>query len=115
VAYAASRLGVKAVIVMPSDAPKAKLEGTRRWGAEVIIVGPASAERVARAEALTAEHGYVPVPPYDAWPIIAGTGTISAEILEDAPQVGAVFAHLSGGGLMAGVAATIKAMRPEVR
>jgi threonine dehydratase len=115
VSYAAAKLGVKAVIVMPSDAPTSKLEGTRRWGAEVIIVGPASAERTRKAEELAAEHGYTAVPPYDAWPIIAGTGTIALEILEDQPDVEAVFAPLSGGGLMGGLAATLKALKPSIK
>jgi threonine dehydratase len=114
VAYAAAKLGLKAVIVMPCDAPRIKLEATRRWGAEIVVVGAASAERSAMAETLAAKHGYIPVPPYDAWTIIAATGVIALEILSDAPDTARVFAPLSGGGLMAGLAATLKALRPQI-
>src|SRR3954467_13399338 len=64
VAYAARALGVKAVIVMPDNAPKVKVDSTRAMGAEIVFVGPASSERKERAEALAGEHGYVVVPPY---------------------------------------------------
>lgn len=115
VAYAAHRLGVGAVIVMPSNAPKAKLEGTRRWGAKVVLVGPASAERAARARALVAEHGYMLIPPYDAVPIMQGTGTIGLEILDAAAEVDTVYAPVSGGGLLGGLAAAVKQLNPAVR
>jgi threonine dehydratase len=114
VSYAASRLGVKAVIVMPDNAPRAKLEGTRRWGAEVVIVGPASAERAERARALQAEHGYFLIPPFDAMAIMQGTGTIGLEILQ-ATDVSTVYAPVSGGGLLGGVAAAVKQTKPGVR
>ena len=115
VSYAAHRLGVEAVIVMPSNAPKAKLEGTRRWGAKVVLVGPASAERAARARALAAEHGYRVIPPYDAAAIMQGTGTIGLEILDAAADVDTVYAPVSGGGLLGGLAAAVKQLNPGVR
>src|SRR6202453_814617 len=74
VAYAARALGVKAVIVMPDNAPKVKVQATRALGAEIVTVGPGSEERRLRAEALAAEHGYVIVPPYNDEKIIAGQG-----------------------------------------
>lgn len=115
VAYAARALGTRAVIVMPKGAPRVKLEATAALGAEVVTVGADSAERARRAEELAAEHGYVPVPPYDDETLIAGQGTIGPEILEDLPGVETVLVPVSGGGLISGVAAAIKLSRPEVR
>jgi threonine dehydratase len=114
VAYAARALGVKAVIVMPSNAPAIKREATAKLGADIVEVGPASDERKAKAEELAAQHGYVIVPPYNDEKIIAGQGTIGLEILEDLPEVETVFAPVGGGGLISGVAAAIKMTKPEV-
>jgi threonine dehydratase len=114
VAYAARALNVKAVIVMPNNAPAIKREATAKLGAEIILVGPGSDERKSKAEELAAQHGYIIVPPYNDEKIIAGQGTIGLEILEDLPQVEAVFAPVGGGGLISGVAAAIKLTRPEV-
>jgi threonine dehydratase len=115
VAYAARALGTRAVIVMPRDAPRVKLEATAVLGAEVVPVGSDSGERVRRAGELAAEHGYVPVPPYDDEVLIAGQGTIGPEILEDLPEVETVLVPVSGGGLISGIAAAIKLSRPDVR
>ena len=115
VAYAASALGVRAVIVMPRGAPRVKTDATAAFGAEILFVGDDSAERVRRAEELAAEHGYVPVPPYDDETLIAGQGTVGLEILEDLPDVETVLVPVSGGGLISGVAAAIKQSRPEAR
>ncbi|HEX4182072.1 MAG TPA: threonine/serine dehydratase [Caulobacteraceae bacterium] len=115
VAYAAHVLGVRAVVVMPSNAPAAKLDATRGWGAEVVIVGPASAERAAKADALAASDGLTLVPPFNALEIIAGTGTIALEILRDRPLVERVAVPVSGGGLVSGVAAGLKLSNPAIR
>ena len=115
VAYAARSLGVRAVIVMPRGAARVKLDATTAFGAEVVLVGDDSAERVLGAEELAAEHGYVPVPPYDDETLIAGQGTVGLEILEDLPDVETVLVPVSGGGLISGVAAALKLSRPEVR
>ncbi len=115
VAYAARSLGVRAVIVMPRGAARVKLDATAAFGAEIVLVGYDSAERVRRAEELAAEHGYVPVPPYDDETLIAGQGTVGLEILEDLPDVETVLVPVSGGGLISGVAAALKLNRPEVR
>ncbi len=115
VAYAARALKTKAVIVMPNNAPPIKLEATAKLGAEIVIVGPGSAERQLKAEQLAAEHGYVIVPPYNDEKIIAGQGTIGLEILEDLPDVEAVFAPVGGGGLISGVATAIKLTNPAVK
>jgi threonine dehydratase len=115
VAYAARALGVKAVIVMPNNAPAIKREATAALGAEIVLVGPGSAERQLKAEDLAAQRGYVVVPPYNDEKIIAGQGTIGLEILEDLPEVEAVFSPVGGGGLISGVAAAIKMTKPEVQ
>jgi threonine dehydratase len=115
VAYAARALGLKAVIVMPRDAPKNKIAATAVLGAEVITVGPGSEERRIRAEELAAEHGYAIVPPYNDEKIIAGQGTVGLEILEDMPDVGTVLVPVGGGGLISGVAAAIKLSNRRVK
>ncbi len=115
VAYAARALGVRAIIVMPSNAPKNKLDATAALGAEIVIVGPGSEERRLRAEALAAAHGYVIVPPYNDEKIIAGQGTVGLEILEDLPNVETVIVPVGGGGLISGVAAAIKLTNPKIK
>jgi threonine dehydratase len=115
VAYAARSLGVRAVIVMPRGAARVKLDATAAFGAEIVLVGDDSAERVRRAAELAAEHGYVPVPPYDDETLIAGQGTVGLEILEDLPAVEAVLVPVSGGGLISGVAAALKLSRSDIR
>src|SRR5271165_749728 len=108
VAYAARALGVKAVIVMPRNAPKIKMDSTAALGAEIVIVGPASAERMQKAEELAQEHGYSIVPPYNDELIIAGQGTAGLEILEDCPDVELVLMPVGGGGLVSGIASALK-------
>ena len=115
VAYAARAMGVKAVIVMPGNAPAVKREATIALGAEIILVGPASSERQAKAEELAAQNGYVVVPPYNDEKIIAGQGTMGIEILEDLPSVETVIAPVGGGGMISGIAAAIKLSRPAVK
>jgi threonine dehydratase len=115
VAYAARALGTKAVIVMPSNAPQVKVRATQALGAEIVTVGPASAERKARAEELAAAFGYVVIQPYDDRDIIAGQGSCGLEIVADWPEVELVLAPVGGGGLLSGVAAAVKLTRPGVR
>jgi threonine dehydratase len=108
VAYAARALGVKSVIVMPRNAPKIKIESTAALGAEIVTVGPASSDRLKKAEELAREHGYAIVPPYNDEHIIAGQGTVGLEILKDCPDVDLVLVPIGGGGLISGVSAAIK-------
>jgi len=108
VAYAARALGVKAVIVMPRNAPKLKVDSTAALGAEIVTVGPASTERLQKAEELARQHGYVIVPPYNDEQIIAGQGTAGLEILEDCPDVDLVLVPSGGGGLISGISAALK-------
>jgi threonine dehydratase len=100
---------------MPNNAPAIKREATAKLGAEIVLVGPGSEERKIKAEELAAQHGYVIVPPYNDDKIIAGQGTIGLEILEDMPEVEAVFAPVGGGGLISGVAAAIKLTNPKIK
>jgi threonine dehydratase len=115
VAYAARKLGVRATIVMPGSASKAKLERTAALGAEILRVGASSEERRTKAEELAAERGYALVPPYNDEALIAGQGTVGLEILEDLPDVGTVLVPVGGGGLISGVATALKLGRPGVR
>ncbi|HEU4981523.1 MAG TPA: threonine/serine dehydratase [Acidobacteriaceae bacterium] len=115
VAYAARALGVKAVVVMPENASEKKRRATEELGAEIVLVGPASAERKQKAEELAAEFGYAVVPPYDDAAIIAGQGTCGLEIVEEMPDVDMVLAPVSGGGLLSGVAAAVKYLKPDAR
>jgi len=115
VAWAARELGIRALLVMPVDAPRPKIEGVQRCGGEVLVVGPSSAERSERARELAARHGYVAIEPYDSEAVIAATGVIGLEILADAPETAAVYAPVGGGGLMAGLAVALKQHKPSVR
>jgi threonine dehydratase len=115
VAYAARALGAKAVIVMPNNAPAIKREAAASMGAEIVLVGPGSQERQAKAEELAALHGYVIVPPFNDEKIIAGQGTMGLEILEDLPEVQTVLVPVGGGGMLSGVATAIKLSTPRVK
>jgi threonine dehydratase len=115
VAYAARALGVKATIVMPSTAPKVKLEATRALGAEIVLVGPASEDRIRKAEELEKELRLIPVPPYNDEKIIAGQGTIGLEILDDLDGALTVLAPVGGGGLISGISTAVKESRPDAR
>ena len=115
VAMAAARLGVAAVVVMPTTAPPNKIAGAKALGAEVILEGTTSIARRARAEQVAAERGLVMMPPFDHPWIIEGQGTCALEILDDLPGVTCIVVPIGGGGLVAGVAAAVKQRRPAVR
>jgi threonine dehydratase len=121
VARAARLLGVPAVIVMPGDAPAVKVAGVRADGAEIVLVGTSSDERVATAERLVAERGLVLIPAYDDPRIIAGQGTCGLEVVEQLEALGhgdeplTVLVPIGGGGFAAGVATAVKALRPDAR
>jgi len=114
-ALAARMFGVRAVVVMPETAPPNKVEGARGFGAEVVFAGTTSPERFARAHQLVAEQGLVMVPPFDDARVIAGQGTAGLEILEEWPEVEAVLVPVGGGGLLSGVAAYVKRVRPSCK
>jgi threonine dehydratase len=111
VAYAAARLGVPAVVVIPSVAPAVKVDAVRRLGAEVELVE--SAERSDAAEKLAAERGLTLIPPFDHPDVIAGQGSVGLEILADLPTVDVILVPVGGGGLASGVSAAVKAIRPQ--
>ena len=115
VARAGKVLGLRAMVVMPSDAPRLKRERTMADGAEVIEVGTDSQERIDRAKALEVEHQLVPVPPYDHPLIAAGQGTAALELIEDAPPLDRFYCPVSGGGLLAGCATAFKALSPSTQ
>ncbi len=114
VAFAARRLGIRAVVVMPQRAPAIKVDGVRRLGGEVVIEGNSSQERYERARRIALEEGLTMVPPFESLDVIAGQGTCGLEILEDAPDVETILVPVGGGGLIAGIAAAVAALRPEV-
>ena len=115
VALAASRLGAPAVIVMPTTAPAIKIAGVKRWGAEVILEGTTSVDRLKRAQAEADARGLTMVPPFDHPWDIEGQGTCGLEILEQAPAASIVAVPVGGGGLISGVAAAIKLSRPDLK
>jgi threonine dehydratase len=114
VAFAARQLGIRAVVVMPERAPAIKVEGVRRLGGEVVIAGNSSAERYEQARRLAEDEGLVMVPPYESLDVIAGQGTCGLEIIEDAPEVETILVPVGGGGLIAGIAAAVAALKPGV-
>jgi threonine dehydratase len=115
VALAARQLGAPAVIVMPTTAPKVKVDGARGYGAEVTFAGTTSLDRKARAEEIARERQLTMVPPFDHPMIIAGQGTTGLEILDQCPNVGTVLVEVGGGGLSSGVSAAIKQRAPHIR
>jgi threonine dehydratase len=112
-AYAARRLGIRAVVVMPETAPALKMDGVRKWGGEVVLAGTTSEHRRTRADEIVAREGLTMVPPFDHPDIIAGQGTVGLEIVEDLPEVAQVAVPVGGGGLLAGIATAVLALRPE--
>ncbi len=117
VAYAARQLGLRATIVMPTNAPRVKIAATRALGAEVVLYDPAHEKREAVAARLLAGAAAPPVlvPPFDDAYVIAGQGTVGLEILADLPAVDLVLTPVGGGGLLGGVAAALKLLKPSVK
>jgi len=115
VAIAARRLGIRAIIVMPADAPQVKVEGTRSEGAEIIFYDRRTESREAIAAKISKETGATVVPSFDDRAIVAGQGTAGLEIAEDLPDVGTVLVPVGGGGLSAGVATAVKLLVPTAR
>jgi threo-3-hydroxy-L-aspartate ammonia-lyase len=100
---------------MPTTAPAIKIDGVRRLGGDVQFAGTTTLERRALAERLRDEHELVMVPPFDHADVIAGQGTLGLELVSQVPTVTAVYVPIGGGGLIAGVAAAVKGLRPTVR
>ena len=114
VALVAKILGVKATIVMPEDAPPAKLAATRGYGADVVLYDRYGGDREEIGERLVRERGALLVPPFDDPLVMAGAGTATAELLEEAPDLDFLLVPVSGGGLIAGSATAAKHLRPEI-
>ncbi len=116
IAFAARRLAMRAVVVMPESAPAVKVDGVRALGAEVLLIGRTRGpEQGEAAERLALEEGLTLVPPFEHRDVIAGQGTCGLEILEDWPEVTTIVAPAGGGGLLAGISAGVAALRPDVR
>ncbi|MGJ5753708.1 L-threonine ammonia-lyase [Streptomyces puniciscabiei] len=115
VALASSLLGVHSTVFMPKGAPLPKISATRDYGAEVRLHGQVVDETLAAAEEYAAETGAVFIHPFDHPDIIAGQGTVGLEILEQCPEVRTIVVGIGGGGLAAGIAVAVKAIRPDVR
>lgn len=114
VALAAKLLGVPAAIVMPHDAPAAKVAATREYGADVIFYERASANRAEIAEGIARERGAAVVPPYDDPEIIAGQGTVALEFVQDVSGLEVMLVPVGGGGLLAGCALAATALQPGI-
>ncbi len=114
-AYAARRKGLRCVICMSRLVPKNKLDAVRDLGAEVRIVGESQDDAQVEVDRLVKEEGLEMVPPFDDPRVIAGQGTLGLEMAEEVPDAAVVLVPLSGGGLIAGIAAAMKATRPGIR
>jgi len=115
VAVAAALRGSRATIVMPEDAPAAKLDATRGYGAEIVTYDRWTESREEIGADLAAERGLELVKPYDDPLVMAGQGTVALELLEEAPELELLLVPVSGGGLIAGCATAAKALRPGIR
>ncbi|MFN0177826.1 MAG: threonine/serine dehydratase [Gemmatimonadales bacterium] len=112
VAYVAKEFGVRAVIVMPENAPAVKVEGIRRHGAEIVFT--TRKEREQRSRELMEKEGLTMVAPYDNLDVIMGQGTCALEILQDQPDTGTIITPIGGGGMLAGTCAAVMAIKPDV-
>lgn len=115
VALASREAGIRAVIAMPDDAPKAKVAATRGYGAEIVFYDRLKQDREQVAIEIAERDGRVMVPPYDDYMILAGQATCGLELLDEVPDLDGLLAPCSGGGLFAGVSTAAKAIRPGIR
>jgi threo-3-hydroxy-L-aspartate ammonia-lyase len=115
VALAGREAGVRVVVAMPDDAPKAKVAGTRAYGAEIIFYDRQKEDRELFALNLAERERLAMVPPYDDYLILAGQATCGLELVEDVPDLDCVLTPCSGGGLFAGVATAARMLKPEIR
>ncbi len=115
IALSATKLGIKSIICMPAGAPISKVEATKGYGAEVVLVPGVYDDAAREAARLAAEHGYTFAHPFNDPYVMAGQGTIGLEILEQLPEVEQVVCPIGGGGLISGIALAIKSLKPSCR
>ena len=115
IALSATKLGIKSIICMPAGAPISKVEATKKYGAEVVLVPGVYDDAAREAARLSAEHGYTFAHPFNDDYVMAGQGTIGLEILEQLPEVEQVVCPIGGGGLISGIAFAIKSLKPECK
>ena len=115
VALAAREAGVRAVVAMPNDAPKAKVAGTKGYGAEIVFYDRQGQDREAVAHEVAERENLTMVPPYDDYVVMAGQGTCALEFLEDQPDLDCILAPCSGGGLFAGISTAARGVKPGIR
>lgn len=115
VALSATKMGIKSVICMPAGAPLAKVEATRGYGAEVVLVPGVYDDAAREAERLNKEEGYTFAHPFNDEYVMAGQGTIALEILEQLPDVEQIVVPIGGGGLIAGIAVAVKTLKPDCK
>lgn len=115
IALSATKLGIKSIICMPAGAPISKVEATKAYGAEVVLVPGVYDDAAAEAERLVQEKGYTFAHPFNDPYVIAGQGTIGLEVLEQLPEVDQVVVPIGGGGLISGVALAIKSLKPSCK
>lgn len=115
VAYAAQKLGIKAVIVMPATTPILKIEATRAYGAEVVLHGDSYDDACTKAYELEKKHGYVFIHPFDNLQVLLGQGTTALEIIDNLKDVDAILVPIGGGGFASGAALATKLVNPNVK
>jgi threonine dehydratase len=114
IALSARELGVPAVILMPQDAPQMKIDATRGYGAEVILFDRYKEDREALSKRLAQERGMTLIPPYDHPHVMAGQGTATKELIEDAGELDTLVVCVGGGGLLSGSAVAARALNPDI-
>ncbi|KZL92255.1 threonine ammonia-lyase [Clostridium magnum] len=115
VAYSASKLGIKATIVMPETTPLIKVQATRNYGVDVVLKGQVYDEAYEEAKRLEEENGYTFVHPFNDLDVMAGQGTIAVEIIEELRDVDAILVPIGGGGLISGIAVAAKGINPNIK
>ena len=115
VAYGAQKLGFQAKIVVPTRAPRVKVDGIRQFGAELVLYGDTYDQAEKKAKQLAAQEGRLFISPYNDEKIVAGHGTAGLEILKEQPNMDMVIVPVGGGGLIGGIAIAVKTQKPTVR